>query len=147
MLIPRSLGQLGARAARHSVVRRQQSLTRCRAPLGHCVSQQRWTSQSRDQPPSTESASDSAGREDGQDEKVQGLPAPGEGYKLDVSGEGSSVSLGHLGPLVVNRDGTTGRVANWETMTVHEKETTLALLKKRNKARLDVLKKDEETKS
>jgi len=147
MLNPRFLGQLGARAARHSVVGRQLSLTRCRGSFGHCMNQQRWTSQSRDKPQSTESVSDSVGCKDGQDEKIQGLPAPGEGHKLDVSGEGSSVSLGHLGPLVVNRDGTTGRVANWETMTVHEKETTLALLKKRNKARLETLKKDEETKS
>lgn len=88
----------------------------------------------------------SAGREGPSNE---GLPAPGqggtEGIKLDVSGEGSSVSLGHLGPLVVNRDGTTGRVANWETMTVHEKQTTMALLKKRNKARLDALKEKEES--
>ncbi|KAJ3496882.1 hypothetical protein NLG97_g2331 [Lecanicillium saksenae] len=38
----------------------------------------------------------------------QGLPAPGEGtpITLDVSGEGSTVKLSDLGPLVVNVDGT-----------------------------------------
>ena len=72
-----------------------------------------------------------------------GLPAPGEGQPitLDVSGgQSSTVRLGHLGPLVINADGTTGRVANWDGMTAHERETTMRLLNKRNKARLEALK-------
>jgi hypothetical protein len=70
------------------------------------------------------------------------LPAPGAGepITLDVSGGQSTVRLAQLGPLVVNADGTTGRVNNWAEMTAMERETTLRLLNKRNKARLDALK-------
>lgn len=65
---------------------------------------------------------------------------------MDVSGGQSTVRLAQLGPLVVNADGTTGRVNNWAEMTAMERETTLRLLSKRNKARLDALKaKDDQT--
>lgn len=53
---------------------------------------------------------------------------------------GESVSLDAMGPLVVNRDGTMGRIGNWAGMTEHEKAQTLRLLGKRNKERMDVLK-------
>lgn len=71
----------------------------------------------------------------------QALPAPGaaSGPVLDVSGQGTRVKLDELGPLVVNTNGTVGRVANWRGMTAMEKETTLRLLGKRNKARLEAL--------
>jgi len=76
------------------------------------------------------------------EEQNAALPAPGEGepITLDVSGGQSTVRLAQLGPLVVNADGTTGRVNNWAEMTAMERETTLRLLNKRNKARLDALK-------
>jgi hypothetical protein len=60
---------------------------------------------------------------------------------LDVGGPG--VKLDYLGPLVVNRDGTTGRVANWAEMTENERQTTLKLLTRRNKQRLEVLKQEQ----
>jgi predicted Fe-S protein YdhL (DUF1289 family) len=69
------------------------------------------------------------------------LPAPGgAATKLDVSGEGSSVKLDHLGPLVVNADGTLSRIANWENMTEIERRNTLRVLGKRNKERMEALK-------
>lgn len=73
----------------------------------------------------------------------QGLPAPGEGtpITLDVSGEGSTVKLSSIGPLVVNVDGTVSRISNWAEMTDVERETTLRLVGKRNKQRLEALKK------
>ncbi|KAG6160574.1 hypothetical protein E4U24_003056 [Claviceps purpurea] len=71
------------------------------------------------------------------------LPSPsdGETTTLDVSGEGSTVKLDHLGPLVVNTDGTMCRIGNWAQMSSIEKENTLRILGKRNKQRLEVLKK------
>ncbi|PTD04106.1 hypothetical protein FCULG_00000516 [Fusarium culmorum] len=70
------------------------------------------------------------------------LPAPdsdtGDGVtELRV---GESVALDSMGPLVVNRDGTMGRIGNWAGMTEHEKAQTLRLLGKRNKERLEVIK-------
>ncbi|KAG6059922.1 hypothetical protein E4U17_005381 [Claviceps sp. LM77 group G4] len=74
------------------------------------------------------------------------LPSPSEGATttLDVSGEGSTVKLDHLGPLVVNTDGTMCRIGNWAQMSSIEKENTLRIMGKRNKQRLEVLKKKAE---
>ncbi|KAI2624581.1 hypothetical protein GGS26DRAFT_203955 [Hypomontagnella submonticulosa] len=69
------------------------------------------------------------------------LPEPdhtGDATQLPVGGEG--VKLDHLGPLVVNEDGTMSRISNWENMADIEKQNTLRILGKRNKARLDALK-------
>ncbi|PLN76900.1 hypothetical protein BDW42DRAFT_13156 [Aspergillus taichungensis] len=61
--------------------------------------------------------------------------------KLDVSEGGSTVKLDHMGPLVVNQDGSLSRIANWDQMAEIEKKNTLRVLGKRNKARLEALKK------
>ncbi|KAL3418422.1 hypothetical protein PVAG01_10138 [Phlyctema vagabunda] len=76
------------------------------------------------------------------------LPAAGEGgvTQLDVSGTGTSVKLDHLGPMVVNQDGTLSRISNWDQMSEFEQKTTLRVLGKRNKERLDVLKAAETAK-
>ncbi|PWY86299.1 hypothetical protein BO70DRAFT_361131 [Aspergillus heteromorphus CBS 117.55] len=63
--------------------------------------------------------------------------------QLDVSGDGSTVKLDHLGPLVVNQDGSLSRISNWEQMTEIERTNTLRVLGKRNKSRLDALKKNQ----
>lgn len=60
--------------------------------------------------------------------------------QLDLSQPGSTVTLDHLGPMVVNTDGTLSRIANWDGMTEIEKKTTLRVLGKRNKQRLEALK-------
>lgn len=59
--------------------------------------------------------------------------------KLDLSKDGGSVKLDHLGPMVVNTDGTMSRIANWELMTEMEKQKTMRVLGKRNKQRLEAL--------
>ncbi|KAI1457923.1 hypothetical protein F4805DRAFT_160452 [Annulohypoxylon moriforme] len=67
------------------------------------------------------------------------LPAPdGDTTQLLVGGEG--VKLDHLGPLVVNEDGTMSRIANWNEMAEIERQNTLRILGRRNKQRLDALK-------
>lgn len=60
--------------------------------------------------------------------------------KLDLSQPGSTVTLDHLGPMVVNTDGTLSRIANWDAMAEIEKKNTLRVLGKRNKQRLEALK-------
>lgn len=67
------------------------------------------------------------------------LPAPGSANRGDDVTQlpvGSSASLDALGPLVVNIDGSLGRVGNWAEMTPAEREGTLRLLRRRNPARL-----------
>ncbi|KAF1928960.1 prenylcysteine oxidase 1 [Didymella exigua CBS 183.55] len=58
--------------------------------------------------------------------------------QLEVDGEG--VTLDHLGPMVVNKDGSLSRIANWETMSEKERKNTLRVLGKRNQLRLRELK-------
>ena len=60
--------------------------------------------------------------------------------KLDVNGQGTTVSLDHLGPIVVNQDGTMSRISNWEKMTEIERKNTMRIIGKRNKQRLEALK-------
>ncbi|KAJ4341653.1 hypothetical protein N0V87_001668 [Didymella glomerata] len=75
------------------------------------------------------------------DEQVPLLPALGSSSgapQLEVGGEG--VTLDHLGPMVVNKDGSLSRIANWESMSDKEKKNTLRVLGKRNQLRLDELK-------
>lgn len=70
------------------------------------------------------------------------LPAPGDpATTLDVSGDGTTVKLDHLGPLVVNVDGTVSRISNWSEMAEVERQNTLRVLGRRNKQRLEALRK------
>ncbi|THC96748.1 hypothetical protein EYZ11_003757 [Aspergillus tanneri] len=60
--------------------------------------------------------------------------------ELDISGGDSTVKLDHLGPLVVNQDGTLSRITNWGQMTEIERLNTLRVLGKRNKLRMEAVK-------
>jgi hypothetical protein len=66
--------------------------------------------------------------------------------QLDMSNGDASVKLDHLGPMVVNVDGTLSRISNWDKMADIEKENTLRIIKKRNQARLEALRAKEDTK-
>lgn len=71
------------------------------------------------------------------------LPEPtSDATQLNVNGEG--VKLDHLGPLVVNKDGTLSRIANWDKMAEIEKQNTLRILGKRNQLRLGDLRATEQ---
>lgn len=73
---------------------------------------------------------------------------PAEGVRDEDSGGTQTLDLGkgskdltdELGPLVINKDGTTARITNWHKMTMDEKERTLRIITKRNRERLAVLK-------
>jgi len=67
--------------------------------------------------------------------------APSNATQLDMSNGGTTVSLDHLGPMVVNVDGTMSRISNWDKMAEIEKKATLRIIGKRNKERLAALKK------
>ncbi|KAK6515564.1 hypothetical protein TWF506_007894 [Arthrobotrys conoides] len=57
--------------------------------------------------------------------------------KLEVGAE--ALKLDHLGPLVINSDGTLSRIHNWPDMTPQERERTIKVLGKRNKLRTESL--------
>ena len=66
------------------------------------------------------------------------LPAPEEAsgsITLDAS-TGMPVVMDHLGPIVVNADGTLARISNWDEMIDKEKEQTKRRIAKRNVERL-----------
>ncbi len=50
----------------------------------------------------------------------------------------------HLGPIVVNTDGTMARIANWDKMIPREQESAYRIIAARNKQRLEALKKKTE---
>lgn len=62
---------------------------------------------------------------------------------LDMSNGDTSIKLDHLGPMVINADGTMSRIANWQNMADIEKENTLRIIGKRNQVRLAALRKME----
>jgi hypothetical protein len=71
------------------------------------------------------------------------LPAPHsecDAQKLDMSSGRGTIKMDHLGPMVVNKDGTLSSISNWDKMTDLEKKNTLKVLGKRNQARRDALK-------
>lgn len=68
---------------------------------------------------------------------------PGTGQQAGGTGsqtrtlvvDGAPVALDHLGPIVLNLDGTVSRITNWDEMTEEEQKRTLRVVAKRNKAR------------
>ncbi|KAJ5320450.1 hypothetical protein PENANT_c010G10652 [Penicillium antarcticum] len=66
------------------------------------------------------------------------------GIKLDMSTGGTEMKLDHLGPMVVNTDGTLSQIGNWQQMSEIEQKNTLRIISKRNKSRLAALKAKEE---
>lgn len=74
---------------------------------------------------------------------IPALPAPDHASSADseegtriVQVNGQAVALDKLGPMVVGRDGTVSRIANWPEMTELERQNTLRILCKRNQLRL-----------
>ncbi|KAK6356482.1 hypothetical protein TWF718_000841 [Orbilia javanica] len=71
------------------------------------------------------------------------LPAPeteteaNAAKKLEVDAE--ALKLDHLGPMVVNSDGTLSRIHNWPNMTLSERKRTIDILGKRNRLRTKAL--------
>ncbi|KAK3344638.1 hypothetical protein B0H65DRAFT_492872 [Neurospora tetraspora] len=61
---------------------------------------------------------------------------PPEEQPKVVTVNGQAVALDNLGPMVVHKDGTISRIANWHEMTDIEQESTLRILGKRNQLRL-----------
>ena|SRR3990167_755046 len=73
------------------------------------------------------------------------LPAPGDEpvrQKPNVQTitlDGGSVVLDNLGPMVINTDGSLGRITNWHQMEQEERDKVLRVLCARNRKRMKEL--------
>jgi hypothetical protein len=56
-----------------------------------------------------------------------------------MSSGSTTVKLDHMGPLVVNKDGTLSRISNWSDMSAIEQKNTVRILGKRNMLRREAL--------
>jgi hypothetical protein len=97
--------------------------------------------------PSKNDATISSGPAANQLKALPPIPPPGEqgsgdAITLDISSGRSTVKLDHLGPLVINQDGTASRIANWAEMAEIERQNTLRVLGKRNQLRIAKLKEE-----
>lgn len=61
--------------------------------------------------------------------------------KLDLSA-GARDLTSELGPLVINKDGTTSRITNWGKMSSSERERTFRIISARNRERMARLKEE-----
>merc|ERR1719223_2158984 len=52
---------------------------------------------------------------------------------------GETLRLEAFGPIILNSDGTTRRISNWENLTEKEQEVTWRRIRKRNEERRNIL--------
>lgn len=64
----------------------------------------------------------------------------GPGHQTLALGE--TMKLDHLGPIIINADGTTRRITNWDTLSEQEKQSSWRIIGARNRKRLEKLKRD-----
>lgn len=66
------------------------------------------------------------------------LPPPSDGNgssNIPRIQLGESISFEELGPVIINSDGTTRRIDNWDEMSPHEREVAWRRISKRNEER------------
>jgi hypothetical protein len=64
-------------------------------------------------------------------------------WNTTVDGDENAVKLDALGPIVLNVDGTMGRITNWANFTETEKAQAIRLISARNKKRKETLQSTE----
>jgi len=70
---------------------------------------------------------------------VPQLPPPDPDSNLPSIKLGESIRFEEWGPIILNSDGTTRRIANWDTLTDKEKEVSWRRISKRNEERRLIL--------
>ena len=58
--------------------------------------------------------------------------------------DGDAVPLRELGPIIINRDGTTRRITNWHDLTPAEQDSSWRVIAARNKRRILALKQKQQ---
>jgi hypothetical protein len=69
------------------------------------------------------------------------LPPSTSGDGVRQISLGESLSFEELGPIIINPDGTTRRIANWANLTKAEQESSWRLISARNRRRIAALEK------
>ncbi|RYH07105.1 hypothetical protein EON65_42090 [archaeon] len=62
-----------------------------------------------------------------------------EGYRTLSLGE--TLPMDELGPIIINPDGTTRRITNWDNLSKQEQLNTWRVISKRNKKRVEALRR------
>lgn len=71
--------------------------------------------------------------------EVPQLPSPDPNSNLPRIRLGETIRLEEMGPIILNKDGSTRRIANWDNLSEHEKEVTWRRISKRNEERRQAL--------
>jgi hypothetical protein len=72
------------------------------------------------------------------------LPPPEPGSNLPTIRLGETISFEEMGPIILNTDGTTRRIENWDTLTKNEQEVTWRRISQRNEIRRQALLKQQQ---
>lgn len=67
------------------------------------------------------------------------LPPPDPDSNLPSIKLGETISFEEMGPVIINSDGTTRRIDNWETLSEKEREVAWRRISKRNEERRKLL--------
>ena len=76
--------------------------------------------------------------------EVPQLPPPDPDSKLPTIKLGETIRLEEMGPIILNTDGSTRRIANWDSLTEGEKKVTWRRISKRNEERRQMLLQQQE---
>jgi hypothetical protein len=71
--------------------------------------------------------------------EIPQLPAADPDSKLPSIQLGETIKFEDMGPVIINTDGTTRRIDNWDNLTEREKEVTWRRISKRNEERRKML--------
>lgn len=72
------------------------------------------------------------------------LPPPDPNSNLPTIRLGETIRFEEMGPIILNTDGTTRRIENWDSLTEKEKEVTWRRISKRNEERRQILLQQQE---
>eukprot|EP00538_Stauroneis_constricta_P014277 CAMPEP_0119568470 /NCGR_PEP_ID=MMETSP1352-20130426/38962_1 /TAXON_ID=265584 /ORGANISM="Stauroneis constricta, Strain CCMP1120" /LENGTH=124 /DNA_ID=CAMNT_0007617873 /DNA_START=73 /DNA_END=447 /DNA_ORIENTATION=+ len=73
------------------------------------------------------------------DSDIPLLPSSDPDPSIPTIKLGETIRFEELGPIILNTDGTTRRIGNWDTLSEHEKKVTWRRISKRNEERRQVL--------
>jgi hypothetical protein len=71
--------------------------------------------------------------------QLPALPESDPDANIPTLRVGQSLTLESVGPVIINSDGTTRTISNWDTLTEREQEVTWRRIKKRNAERREIL--------
>eukprot|EP00543_Licmophora_paradoxa_P013006 CAMPEP_0202473216 /NCGR_PEP_ID=MMETSP1360-20130828/90313_1 /ASSEMBLY_ACC=CAM_ASM_000848 /TAXON_ID=515479 /ORGANISM="Licmophora paradoxa, Strain CCMP2313" /LENGTH=128 /DNA_ID=CAMNT_0049100029 /DNA_START=54 /DNA_END=440 /DNA_ORIENTATION=- len=79
-----------------------------------------------------------------EESKILQLPESDPNADIPTIKLGESIKFEEMGPVIINSDGTTRRINNWNEMTKKEQEVTWRRISKRNEERRKMLLEQQE---